>query len=88
MDSYELGTKTSWEAAGFLQLNAALFFLDYTDKQVGTQILVPDGVGGFRSNPLVINASSAEVWGLELEAIWQPSFFEGLEFAGSYNLPR
>jgi len=85
MDSYELGTKTAWEAAGYLQLNAALFFLDYTDKQVGTQILVPDGVGGFRSNPRVINASSAEVWGLELEAVWQPSFLEGLELRGSYT---
>ena len=85
MDSYELGAKTAWEAAGYLQLNAALFFLDYTDKQVGTQILVPDGVGGFRSNPLVINASSAEVWGLEFEAVWQPSFLEGLELRGSYT---
>jgi len=85
MDTYELGTKTAWEAAGYLQLNAALFFLDYTDKQVGTQILVPDGVGGFRSNPVVINASSAEVWGLEFEAIWQPSFVEGMTLSGAYT---
>ena len=85
MDTYELGTKTAWEAAGYLQLNGALFFLDYTDKQVGTQILVPDGVGGFRSNPRVINASSAEVWGLELEAVWQPSFLEGLTLSAAYT---
>ena len=85
MDTYEIGTKTSWEAAGYLQLNGALFFLDYTDKQVGTQILVPDGVGGFRSNPRVINASSAEVWGLELEAVWQPSFVEGLTLQAAYT---
>lgn len=85
MDTYELGTKTAWELAGYLQLNGALFFLDYTDKQVGTQILVPDGQGGFRSNPVVVNASSAEVWGLELEAIWQPSFLEGLTMSAAYT---
>jgi outer membrane receptor protein involved in Fe transport len=85
MDTYEIGTKTAWEAAGYLQLNGAVFFLDYTDKQVGTQILVPDGVGGFRSNPRVINASSAEVWGAELEVVWQPSFTEGLTLSGAYT---
>jgi outer membrane receptor protein involved in Fe transport len=85
MDTYEIGAKTTWEAAGYLQLNSALFFLDYTDKQVGTQILVPDGVGGFRSNPRVINASSAEVWGFELEAVWQPTFVEGLSLSAAYT---
>jgi outer membrane receptor protein involved in Fe transport len=85
MDTYELGTKTAWELAGYLQLNGALFFQDYTDKQVGTQILVPDGQGGFRSNPRVINASSAEVWGAEIEAVWQPSFLEGLTLSAAYT---
>ena len=85
MDTYELGWKTTWEAGGFLLFNGAVFFLDYTDKQVGTQILVPDGQGGFRSSPRVINASSAEVWGLELETTWQPEFMEGLVLSGSYT---
>jgi outer membrane receptor protein involved in Fe transport len=85
MDSYELGWKTAWEASGFLQVNGAVFFQDYTDKQVGTQILVSDGQGGFRANPRVINASSAEVWGLELELTWQPEFLEGLTMFGSYT---
>jgi len=85
MDTYELGWKTTWEAGGFLLFNGAVFFMDYTDKQVGTQILVPDGQGGFRSSPRVINASSAEVWGLELETTWQPDFLEGLALSGSYT---
>ena len=84
MDTYEFGWKMTWEEVGVL-FNGAVFFLDYTDKQVGTQILVPDGQGGFRSNPRVINASSAEVWGLELEATWQADFFEGLVFSGAYT---
>ncbi len=85
MDYWEIGTKTSWEAAGFLTLNGAFYFQDYTDKQVGTQILVPDGDGGFRSNPRVVNASSAEVWGLEIEAVWQPRILEGLVFSAAYT---
>ena len=35
MDAWELGTKTSWEAAGGLQVNGSVFFNDYTDKQWG-----------------------------------------------------
>jgi outer membrane receptor protein involved in Fe transport len=85
MDYWEIGTKTSWEAAGFLTLNGAFYFQDYTDKQIGTQILVPDGEGGFRSNPRVINASSAEVWGIEIEAVWQPRILEGLVLSASYT---
>jgi outer membrane receptor protein involved in Fe transport len=85
MDYWEIGTKTSWEAAGFLTLNGAFFFQDYTDKQIGTQILVPDGQGGFRSNPRVINASAAEVWGLEIEAVWAPNILEGLLFSAAYT---
>jgi iron complex outermembrane receptor protein len=85
MENFEFGWKTGWELGGALQFNGALFFQDYTDKQIGTQILVPDSSGGFRSNPRVINASSAEVWGLELEAIWQPNFMEGLVLQGGYT---
>jgi outer membrane receptor protein involved in Fe transport len=85
MDYWELGAKTSWEAAGFLTVNGAFFFQDYTDKQIGTQILVPLPDGGFQSNPRVINASEAEVWGLELEAVWAPNILEGLLFTFAYT---
>jgi len=85
MENWEFGWKTAWELGGALQFNGALFFQDYTDKQIGTQILISDGQGGFQSNPRVINASAAEVWGLELEAIWQPDFLEGLVLSGGYT---
>jgi len=85
LDAYELGAKTTWEIAGFLQLNAAMFFQDYTDKQIGTQILRPDEIGGLRSSPLIINAEGGEIWGLELETLWQPSFAEGLVLGLSYT---
>ncbi len=85
MDTYEIGWKTTWDTGGSLQLNGALFFQDYTDKQVVTQILTPDGQGGFNLNPRVANASAAEVWGLELESTWQPEFLEGLVISGAYT---
>ena len=80
LDAWELGAKTTWEAAGALQANTAVFFQDYTDKQISTQLLV-DGI----STPVVINASAAEVWGFELDLLWQPSFVEGLTLSGSYT---
>lgn len=81
MTAWEVGYKSSWEAAGYLQFNGAVFFQDYSDKQVTTQRI---DAAGF-SQPIVINASAAEVWGTELELIWQPSFFEGLALSSSYT---
>lgn len=80
LDAWEVGSKTSWEAAGFLQLNGSFFFQDYTDKQVTTQVVV-----GGQLQPVVLNASAAEVWGLELDATWQPDFVDGLTLAAGYT---
>lgn len=80
MTAWELGAKTDWEMAGRMRLNAAGFFQDYTDKQVGTQILQD----GFLA-PRVINASSAEVWGFEFDFLWSPDFLEGLTLRGAYT---
>ncbi len=80
MDAYELGLKSSWEVKGFLQANASLFFQDYTDKQITTQIIVNDLL-----TPRVTNASAAEVFGLELNLSWQPEFFEGLSLSAAYT---
>jgi len=85
VDAWELGAKTSWEAAGFLQFNTALFLNDYTDKQIGTQIIKDNPDGSTRLQPRIVNAAAAEVWGLELELVWQPSFADGLIMSGSYT---
>ena len=67
--SYEVGLKGTW-LDGTLRTNIAGFFQDYTDKQVGTQGFVgnspvPTGV--------ILNAGEAEIWGLELDTLWQPN---------------
>ncbi|MGI9343233.1 MAG: TonB-dependent receptor [Gammaproteobacteria bacterium] len=81
VQAWEVGAKTDWEIAGFLRLNGALFLNDYTDKQIGTQIVNELGI----SQPRVVNAAGAEVWGLELEAAWQPEFLEGLVLSANYT---
>ena len=80
VQAWELGAKTDWEFLGFLRLNGALFLNDYTDKQVGTQVLQNDQL-----QPRVVNAASAEVWGVEVEAIWQPEFLSGFAIGMSYT---
>jgi outer membrane receptor protein involved in Fe transport len=62
---YEIGAK--WRSAsGKVQVNASAFKTDFTDKQVGTQILV----GNTISNR-VTNAGAAVLEGLELAAEWR-----------------
>ena len=82
LKAYELGLKTQFEAAGYWQLNTSLFYQDYTSKQVSIQVLDNAGI----AQPRVVNASGAEVWGLEFEAIWQPEFMQGLLFSLSGTL--
>ncbi len=82
LKAWELGIKTNFEAAGFWNLNSSLFFQDYTDKQVGIQIVAENGV----SQPRVVNVDGTQVWGFEFETLWQPAFMEGLTLGLSGTL--
>ena len=62
--SYEAGAKTQF-ADGRVQLNGALFFMDYTDKQVTTQDA--SGGQGIALGTVTKNAGAAEIKGLEAE---------------------
>jgi outer membrane receptor protein involved in Fe transport len=77
--AYELGGKTTW-LDGALVLNGAVFYQDYTDKQVGVtrfNELSQTDVGGIE------NAGEAEIYGVELEATWQVS--ERFLLSGGYT---
>lgn len=83
MTVYELGAK--WRSSDRrLQLNGAIFKQDFTDKQVGSQVLI----GNTISNR-VTNAGAAVLEGLELAAQWQPTanwnFSGGLTYFGKYE---
>ena len=82
LQAWELGSKNSGEFFGPLQFNISGFFQDYTDKQVTTQFV--DDKTGF-ATPKVLNASGAEIWGTELEMLWQPDFLEGLTLNAAYT---
>lgn len=76
---YELGTKTTL-LDNTLQLNTAVYYQDFEDKQVGTtQINFTTGL----STAAVENAAGAEIWGLEIEVNWTPT--ERWTFGMSYN---
>jgi len=64
--AFELGGKTSW-ADGAVFVNGAVFFQDYTDKQVGVTQFDPRTQTDVSS---IENAGEAEIYGLELDASW------------------
>jgi len=66
--NYELGLKfDAFDST--LRLNTALFYTDYTDRQL-TSIRVNPDTGQIAAS--VINAEKASVLGLEIETLWIP----------------
>lgn len=76
--SYELGAKMQW-LDNRLRTNFALFRQSYTQKQIGTQVLTPNGTPVGR----VINAGKAKVNGLEANIEWRAT--ERLTLAAAYS---
>ncbi len=79
--AYELGTKLSL-AEGRAQVNAAVFYYDYTDKQILGA--VADIV--FGSLPALVNVPESEVYGAELKLEWYP--VDGLRIAPSATFSK
>lgn len=77
---YELGAKTQWLDRA-LQLNGALFYNEYTDRQVGITCEV---AGGFAA-ACVANAGGAETYGIEFDLLWQPLDELTLGFAYAFT---
>lgn len=80
LTAWELGSKNTLDFHGPLLVNLSGFFQDYTDKQVSNQVIV-DGI----AQPRVLNASGAEIWGMEAEFMWQPDFVDGLVLSAAYT---
>lgn len=77
VDSYEIGAKRSF-AGGSLYLAGAIFYLEYTDLQVNSLILV-GGTPTFTTS----NAATAETTGFEIEGRWVAT--DSLSFSGGYS---
>ncbi len=77
--SYEIGAKSTW-LDGALVVNGAIYFNDYEDQQVLVQF--QPSAGGLIPRSGTVNASTVEIWGAELELLWQPS--ESWTLSASY----
>lgn len=79
LDYYEFGWKTDWLDRR-LRVNGSLFFQDFKNKQVSTQVTDPEtGLVAGR----ILNAGKAEILGVELEVTWQVS--DHLTLSGSHT---
>ncbi|RMB01926.1 outer membrane receptor protein involved in Fe transport [Eilatimonas milleporae] len=80
--NYEFGLKGS-TADRQLAYSAAIFYMDWTDRQVSQLLEDPDAPAGFRAT--VQNASGAEVLGFEASFIYRPSAVPGLTIDAAYT---
>ena len=83
--AYELGAKTSWLDRR-LQLNGAIYYQDYSKKQVSITFVDPNSLP--TPNQLaqrVVNAASASVKGLEIELKAVPTEHVSLNASYTYN---
>ncbi|MEY4255725.1 MAG: hypothetical protein RLZZ141_952, partial [Pseudomonadota bacterium] len=78
--AYEAGFKTT-SSDRKLQLNGALFYYDYQDKQILGRVLDPV----FNSLLQMINVPKSKVTGAELQATWVPLEGLSLTAGGSYT---
>jgi iron complex outermembrane receptor protein len=84
--TYELGTKQTL-LDGRLQLNAAVYFVDWEDLQVSTANLLPPPAGSTARPNYTSNAAGASSKGVELELVALLTDNWRLNFAGSYADP-
>ncbi len=81
--SYEAGMKSTWQD-GRLTVNAAVFFVDWTNIQIDDQFIHPDGTSlGFTSN-----AGEAEVKGFEVSVEASPTQSVDVSLGYSNNPAR
>jgi outer membrane receptor protein involved in Fe transport len=80
LEVYELGTKTTLFKDRLL-FNAAIFYQDFTDKQVPRSLINAETALPTAS---VINADAAEITGLEIEMTWAATDRLSLGLAYSY----
>ena len=77
MTVWELGFKSFWNE-GALRVNGALFFEDYTDRQVNVQKVIAGTLGSVTDN-----ADGGEAFGFEVDLAWAIS--DKLTLTGGYT---
>lgn len=84
LDSFELGWKQSL-LGGQAYFAAAAYFMKWKNQQNRSVAVVddPTSPAGFRTVPVVLGDAVTDLWGLELEALFQPT--DSLTLRGSFN---
>lgn len=79
---YEAGFKSEWFDRQFA-LNAAVYYYEFDDMQVGSNVNSPDGEIIITTN----NAASSEITGLDVDLTYAPANLDGLTVyaAANYN---
>jgi iron complex outermembrane receptor protein len=78
LDAIELGGKEVFNR--ILQVNGALFYYNYKDKQIPLTVL---GFDGGPNVSTIVNIPKVQSYGAELETIWQP--WTDLQFLVDYS---
>lgn len=79
VDAYELGVKADF-ADGLAHVNAAIFYYDYSDKQLISRVSTVLG-----ALPALQNVPESEVSGAEIDLQWAPIDGLMISLAGSYT---
>lgn len=79
VDTYELGTKTSFEGRLPGIFNVAVFYNDFRDQQLQNGIFTTTGNG----STAIVNAGKSRIWGVEVESTVIPT--DRLQFSLAYT---
>lgn len=84
--TYEIGTKNAF-MDGRLIVNAALFYIDWSNQQISAFPTIPEGVdlGPAQPPTIVLNVGDATIKGAEISGTFQPIDPLVLNFGASYQ---
>ena len=84
VDAYEFGIKSHWRALQLI-VDAAVFYNDYTDQQIGVQLNQTGAGDTIVAVPGIVNAGAVRTRGFEVTADWFPTDRLNLSLGYAYT---
>ncbi|WP_317929485.1 TonB-dependent receptor [Halioxenophilus sp. WMMB6] len=82
VDTFEIGTKLTFNESISGYFNTALFYNDFRDQQLQNGLLLSQEYGNVGSTAIV-NAGKSQIWGLELDT--SLNLFQGFSLSAAYT---